>query len=183
MTSVSPSWAIPKESSYLPRHEASPQTDYSAMIRAMAPFVLASVSPESVLEGPVEVMRAIKAYPDVVVFPIWVAGPSRGVATRNLANKIAQVAGAGHIAVIYPDIGEPYRSVFTQIIEGIESKAKGRVANFAVGPNVDVAALNNSLRRQDTKVVIALGRQGAKASYALDADIGVVVGGVLSASE
>lgn len=183
LTAVSPSWAIPKESSYLPRQQASAQADYSGVIRAMAPFVLASVSPESVLEGPVEVMRAIKAYPEVVVFPIWVAGSTRGVAARNLANKIVQAAGAGNIAVIYPDIGEPYRSVFTQIIDGIESQAKGRVTNFAVGANVDVGELNNSLRRQDTKVVIALGRQGAKAASALDSGIGVVVGGVLTATE
>lgn len=150
------------------------------MIRDIAPFIL---SPSSQQEDHAEVIRAIEAYPDVVVFPIFVASSVRAVASRNLANKIAQAAGPGTIAVIYPDIGEPYRSVFTQIIEGIESKAKGRVANFAVGPNVDVAELNNSLRRQDTKVVIALGRQGVKASSALDSSIGVVMGGVITASE
>ena len=85
--------------------------------------------------------------------------------------------------MIYPDIGEPYRSVFAQIINGIEDKAKGRVSNFAVGPNVNVGELNNSLRRQDTKVVIALGRQGVKVASALDGNFGVVVGGVLMAPE
>lgn len=86
------------------------------------------------------------------------------------------------IAVIYPDIGEPYRSVFAQIITGIESKTKGRVTNFAVGANADVSELNSSLMQKDTKVVIALGRQGAKAASTLDSKIGVVVGGVLTAS-
>ncbi|MFC6520415.1 hypothetical protein ACFQAT_12155 [Undibacterium arcticum] len=33
----------------------------------------------------------------------------------------------GAIAVIYPDIGEPFRSVFAKIIEGIEEQAKVRV--------------------------------------------------------
>jgi putative ABC transport system substrate-binding protein len=146
----------------------------------MAPFIL---SPSLQQEDHAEVMRTIEAYPDVVVFPILVAGSAHGVATRNLANKIVLAAGDGTIAVIYPDIGEPYRSVFTQIIDGIESKARGRVTNFAVGANMDVAELNNSLRRQNTKVVIALGRQGVKASSSLDDNIGVVVGGVLTAAE
>lgn len=90
--------------------------------------------------------------------------------------------GADSIAVIYPDIGEPYRSVFTQIIDGIESRTKGRVTHFAVGANANVDELNSSLRQKDTKVVIALGRQGAKAASTLDSNIGVVVGGVLTAS-
>lgn len=114
---------------------------------------------------------------------IMVAGPVSAVVGGNIASKVAQAAGAGTIAVIYPDIGEPYRSVFTQIIDGIESKANGRVTNFAVGANVDVGELNSFLRRQDARVVIALGRQGVKAAAALDSNIGVVVGGVLTASE
>ncbi|MBI5007109.1 MAG: hypothetical protein HZB95_08270 [Nitrosomonadales bacterium] len=128
-------------------------------------------------------ISAIEASQDVVVFPIQVAGNGVVGASRSLTNKVAELAEVGGIAVIYPDIGEPYRSVFTQIIDGIEDKAKGHVANFAVGPNVDVGELNESLRRQDTKVVIALGRQGVKVASSLDSKIGVVVGGVLSAAD
>lgn len=94
-----------------------------------------------------------------------------------------QRPGEGTIAVIYPDIGEPYRSVFAQIIEGIEEKAKVQVANYAVGPNVDIGELKNALRRQDARVVIALGRQGLKVASALDRNIGVVAGGILTAPE
>ncbi|MDP2805620.1 MAG: hypothetical protein Q8O24_06715, partial [Gallionellaceae bacterium] len=105
-------WAIPQESAGLPRENVSAQEDYSGMLRAMAPFIL---SPGSSQGDHAEVMRAIEAFPDVVVFPILVADSVRAVATRKLANKVAQAAGEGNIAVIYPDIGEPYRSVFTQI--------------------------------------------------------------------
>ncbi|KAF0202223.1 MAG: hypothetical protein FD173_2026 [Gallionellaceae bacterium] len=183
LLTVASAWAIPLEATDLPRKDISLQEDYAGELRAMAPFLLSHVSSRLASGEHAEVTQAIEAFPEVVVFPIFVAGSVRVVATKNLANKIAQAAGAGNIAVIYPDIGEPYRSVFAQIIDGIESKAKGRVANFAVGPNVDAAELNDALRRQDTKVVIALGRQGAKASSALDGNIGVVVGCVLSASE
>jgi putative ABC transport system substrate-binding protein len=156
---AAPAWAIRKESDALTRNNISPQVDYS------------------------EVTHTDEAFPDVVVFPIRVAGPVAAYERRNLDNKTAQLSGGGSIAVIYPDLGEPYRSVFAQIINGIEEKAKGRVSNFAVGANVDVGELNNSLKRQDAKVVIALGRQGVKVASSLNGNIGVIEGGVLTAPE
>lgn len=89
----------------------------------------------------------------------------------------------GAIAVIYPDLGEPYHSIFAKIIEGIEEKSKVRVRNYPIGPNIDAADLNAQLKRNGTKVVIALGRQGLQTASSLDRDIAVVVGGVLSVSE
>lgn len=86
----------------------------------------------------------------------------------------------GGVAVIYPDVAEPYRSVFAQIIGGVEETAKGRVVTVAVGTEVNAGDLNDTLRRQGIKVVIALGRQGMKAASVLNRDIGVVVGGVLA---
>ncbi|MDD1621586.1 MAG: hypothetical protein LUQ11_08890 [Methylococcaceae bacterium] len=87
------------------------------------------------------------------------------------------------IAVIYPDIAEPYRSVFAQIIAGIEDKTNMRAVGYAVGSNVDSDELKNALSRQDAKVVIALGRQGMKIASTLDRNIGVVVGGVITAPD
>jgi putative ABC transport system substrate-binding protein len=183
LIAAAPAWAIQKEPAALSYEAVSPEEDYSGATRAIAPYFSSFTSPQLEPEYPAEVMRAIEAYPEVVVFPIQVADSVDISAKRNLANKIAQVSGGGSIAVIYPDIGEPYRSVFTQIIDGIEAKAKGRVTNFAVGPNVDVGELNNSLRRQDARVVIALGRQGVKVASALNSNIGIVAGGVLTATE
>ena len=182
LTTAVPAWAIPISLIALPSKNVSAQENNSGVIRADAP----PLSPASQLlapEYPAEVMRAIEAYPDVVVFPIRVADSIDIPAKRNLANKIAQASGSGSIAVIYPDIGEPYRSVFAQIIDGIQDKAKGRVSSFAVGPNVNVGALNNSLHSQNTRVVIALGRQGVKVASTLDSNIGIVAGGVLTTTE
>lgn len=97
--------------------------------------------------------------------------------------RLAASSGASAIAVIYPDIGEPYRSVFTKIIEGIEDKARAKVASYAVGSNLNPQALSGELKRQDIKVVIALGRNGLKAAGNLDKDIGVVASGVVSVPE
>lgn len=90
---------------------------------------------------------------------------------------------AASIAVVYPDIGEPYRKIFEEIIEGVEEKIGTQVANHPVRSDTDINVLKASLTLQNIKVVIALGRQGMKAVVALDDNIGVVVGGVLTVPE
>lgn len=92
-------------------------------------------------------------------------------------------ATAGSLAIVYPDIGEPYRSIFAKIIEGIEEGAKSGVRHYPIGPNVESADLAAQLKRNGAKVVIALGRQGLKAVAGLDRDIPIVVGGVLAVPE
>jgi putative ABC transport system substrate-binding protein len=93
------------------------------------------------------------------------------------------IVGKGSIAVLYPDLGEPYRSVFAKIIEGIEEKARVPVRNYPIAANADIGELNAQLKRNGTKVVIALGRQGLKTATGLDRDLPVVVGGVVSVPE
>lgn len=86
------------------------------------------------------------------------------------------------IAVVYPDIGEPYRGIFEKIVEGIEDRASSRVVKYAVKPSADSAELKAALRRQDARVVIALGRQGMKA-VTPDRGMAMVVGGVVTVPE
>jgi putative ABC transport system substrate-binding protein len=90
---------------------------------------------------------------------------------------------AGAVAVLYPEIGEPYRAIFAKIIEGIEDNMKASVRAYAIGAQADAIDLSAQLRRNGVRVVIALGRQGLKAAQGLDKDINVVVGGVLSVQE
>jgi len=105
-------------------------------------------------------------------------------AQRGGPIRLAAAGGnIGPIAVLYPDIGEPYRSVFSKIIEGIEENAQTKVASYAVGSNFNAQAISGELKRQDIRVVIALGRNGLKAASALDKEIGVVAGGVVSVPE
>jgi putative ABC transport system substrate-binding protein len=92
-------------------------------------------------------------------------------------------AGRSGIAVVYPDIGEPYRSVFATIIDGIEDRARGKVASFPVAMGANPPGLSDELRRRDIRAVIALGRNGLKVAANLDRQITVVAGGVLSVPE
>ena len=108
----------------------------------------------------------------------WITTPLLNVVL--LASMGSTWAGETPIAVIYPDIGEPYREVFEKIIEGIESKSGAPVIKHAVRAETSTESLNSSLRQQNTKVVIALGRQGMKAAATLDRNISIVTGGVLN---
>ena len=101
--------------------------------------------------------------------------------TRGGPIRLAAAGGnIGPIAVLYPDIGEPYRSVFSKIIEGIEESAQAKVSSYAVGSSFNAQAISGELKRQDIRVVIALGRNGLKAASALDKEFGVIASGVVS---
>lgn len=91
--------------------------------------------------------------------------------------------GRVNLAVVYPDIGEPYRSVFGAIIEGVEDRARGKVSGIAIPMGGNPPALSDELRKRDVKAVIALGRSGLKAVASLDKQFTVVAGGMLSVPE
>lgn len=87
------------------------------------------------------------------------------------------------VAVIYPDITEPYRSIFTRMIEGIEDRLQNKIPAIPVGNSLNIIDLQESLKRQNIKVVIALGRQGLRVARLLPKEYLVVAGGVLVSSE
>jgi len=84
------------------------------------------------------------------------------------------------ISVVFPDIKEPYRSIFEQIIEGVEEKVGKQVDSYPVGADTSIEELKDSLQHQNTKALIALGRQGLATATALNNNFIVVVGGILT---
>lgn len=92
----------------------------------------------------------------------------------------AQALRKDNLAVLYPEIGEPFRAVFNKILEGIDEKLQLRTHKIAVAQDSDVLALAAELRRAELKVVIALGRAGMRLATALDQGVDVLAGGVIS---
>lgn len=117
--------------------------------------------------------------------PSWAAGAAGHIMLAEAGDppRRTDAPAPGSVAVVYPDLGEPYRSIFATMIEGIQDGAKSAVHLYAVAPNTDTAELNAGLRRHGAKVVIALGRQGLKAVSAIEREIPLVVGGVLAMPE
>lgn len=107
------------------------------------------------------------------------------LATMATGGVMAQASRASGepIAVLFPDIGEPFRKIFIDIIAGIEEQARQRVRPYPIGANPDIAELAGALKRQNAKVVVALGRQGLKAAAAVEAPLGLIVSGVSSVPE
>lgn len=106
-----------------------------------------------------------------------------GLMYASLAVAAEDDASRSGLAVVYPDIGEPYRSVFASIIEGIEDRARSKVATFPIAMGASPPGLSDELRHRNVRAVIALGRSGLKVASTLDRHINVVAGGVLSVPE
>lgn len=101
--------------------------------------------------------------------------------SAGLAAPWSRGQTAGTIAVVYPEVGEPYRSIFARILEGIEERT--RVARLPIGAQSTTAELGEELRRRDVRVVIALGRQGWTLAKPLEPGIALIVGCVVSVPE
>ncbi|MFM2450367.1 MAG: hypothetical protein RIS44_2817 [Pseudomonadota bacterium] len=87
------------------------------------------------------------------------------------------------VAVLFPDVDEPFRSVFGQIVDGIEDRLPGRVVRVALVARRTPVEVSDELQRRDVRLVIALGRQGLNMAARLDERLAVVLGGVLGVPE
>ncbi|RZL38020.1 MAG: hypothetical protein EOP35_06915 [Rubrivivax sp.] len=96
----------------------------------------------------------------------------------------AVAAEAGRpVAVVYPDLGEPFKQIFAAIIEGIEDRLRSPVISLAVSNGATPASVGEDLRKRDIKVLIGLGRGGMRIAAALAAELAVLVGCVVSVQE
>ncbi|MGH9961839.1 MAG: ABC transporter substrate-binding protein, partial [Pyrinomonadaceae bacterium] len=83
------------------------------------------------------------------------------------------------VAVLYPEIREPYRSVFLNIVKGIEDSIKGTAKQYVLKEGDSLSALKNGLESEHVQVVIALGTSGLAAAQQLPDRLRTVVGAVL----
>jgi putative ABC transport system substrate-binding protein len=102
-----------------------------------------------------------------------------GVVGLAAASGLGAQTTLGAVAVLFPDVDEPFRSVFYQIVEGIEDRLPGRVVRSALVARQTPADLTDELQRREVRLVIALGRQGLHMAIKLDDRWPVVLGGVL----
>lgn len=94
-------------------------------------------------------------------------------------------AAEAAVPVVYPDIGEPFRSVFGKIVEGIDERLPMRSDKLLVpslAAPTDLAGLTAELQRRRPRVVVALGRAGLRVALALEG-VEVVGGGIISPME
>ncbi|MDR7272366.1 putative ABC transport system substrate-binding protein [Pelomonas saccharophila] len=114
----------------------------------------------------------------------------RALLRQALGGAVALAAGAASSAelgrslvVVYPELGEPFRQVFTSIIEGIEDKLGGAVTSVVMPNNANPAQVADDIRKREAKVLIGLGRGGMRVAAALADELAVLVGCVVSVQE
>jgi putative ABC transport system substrate-binding protein len=87
------------------------------------------------------------------------------------------------MAVVYPELGEPFKQVFTTIVDGIEDKLGGPVASFVLANNANPPQVADDIRKRDVQVLIGLGRGGMRIAAAMAGELAVLVGCVVSVQE
>lgn len=114
----------------------------------------------------------------------------RALLRQALAGAVALAGGGAaaaelgrSLAVVYPELGEPFRQVFASILGGIEDKLGGPVASFAMASNANPAQVAEDIRRRDLQVLIGLGRGGMRIASAMASEMAVMVGCVVSVQE
>ena len=90
-------------------------------------------------------------------------------------------AAEGSIAVLYPDMRDPYREVITAILNGIKQEADREVNFYAIGDGYDRDSLRGALVDKNAEVLIALGRGGFAAALDLKLNRPIVVGALIVA--
>lgn len=97
-------------------------------------------------------------------------------------HKRDDMTGQASIAVIYPQIEEPFHSIFSTIRRGIESQSTLTVRSYVLA-DTNLHDLNAVLKKNGTRGVIVLGRKGFQAIDSIDKELPILVGGILSVPE
>lgn len=67
-----------------------------------------------------------------------------------------------NLGIVYPDLREPYRSIFTSIIEGIEDTVEDKVFNLPVNKEVTEKMIATWAKRNKLDSIISLGSRSQK---------------------
>lgn len=98
----------------------------------------------------------------------------------GIGSSWAAWADSARVAVIYPDIREPYKSVFRDVVNGIAEGLKSSPSEFLLdADDDDITKLQAKLKDQGVDVVITLGRKGLMVGQGLSSTHPVVAGAVL----
>jgi putative ABC transport system substrate-binding protein len=97
----------------------------------------------------------------------------------GLISLFVSAAPPPEIVVMYPELDEPYRGVFSSIIEGIQEQSKVGVRLLSIGEGSDISQSMGATNLSDASVIIALGRTGLANSEHWRGKVPIVVGALL----
>lgn len=95
-----------------------------------------------------------------------------------LAWSLPAQAQPPSVAVIYPEVREPYRGVFLEIIRGIEAELKQSIKPYLIEGDGATDSLAERMKADGIDVVVSLGQAGLSAAKPLSGAFPVVIGAV-----
>jgi putative tryptophan/tyrosine transport system substrate-binding protein len=135
------------------------------MVRTMPLPHSATRPPRNLPSRRSALVRGLGLVGTLAALPLWAQGPSPA------------------LAVLYPQIGEPFRAAFATILEGIRQQLNADIPAFALAGDGLLPAQSNELLKHDPRLIIALGRSGLKAVKTVGSSATVIVGCVLGMPE
>lgn len=94
-------------------------------------------------------------------------------------SALGAMAEGSAIAVMYPDMREPYRSIFDDILGGIKREARGKVSTYALKKDADVVDIQSWLSKKKPDAVILLGNRGKAVAEKLNSGLPTVTGAAI----
>ena len=88
-------------------------------------------------------------------------------------------AKSTNVGVVYPDIREPYRSVFRNIVDGIQEDKAYRTIKYVLAKDEQVSRVTDWLEKDNIEVVVALGSRGLETAWEFPDTVKVIFGAVL----
>lgn len=92
------------------------------------------------------------------------------------------VLASVRVAVIYPQVDQPYSKVFENIIGDIQQQKGFEVTTYSLRENYDSEAVKHWISQQKAQTLVVLGQRGVDAVEQLGIDIPVIIGAVLYVS-
>ncbi len=92
----------------------------------------------------------------------------------------AESLDPSRVAVLYPDMREPFRKVFRNMIRGIESQLVGSVKSYPLFQGFKQTDLERWLDQNQIQIVIALGNRGLETARRLPSTRRIVLGALLT---
>lgn len=109
-----------------------------------------------------------------IFFPLWLA-------LSLLPVCVVSHADTPSVAIVYPEVREPYLSVFQEIARGMEQELGKPVGHYLLNESDTVTAerLITNLKNDRVDVVVTLGRAGLAVAKPLSAKFPVVIGATM----
>lgn len=92
-------------------------------------------------------------------------------------------ASKGTVAVLYPDVQEPYRRIFLDIVDGIKSELGTTVQVLELASSDDMASIGDWLENTSASAVISLGNRGKTIAQEISPGYRVITGASILSSQ